>query len=157
MKLLSIIIPTYNMEALLEKDLQSLVLPTRERRGQLDVIVVIDGGKDRSSAIAHSFADRYPETFRVLDKANGNYGSCINAALPLVRGKYVRVMDADDTYYTDNLPGYLDALESQDAELVLTPYDRVDEKGQIVKRETLPLIGGGVKCHSLRKLPARSS
>lgn len=149
MKLLSIIVPTYNMEALLEKDLNSLVLETEEQRAKLDVIVVNDGSKDRSSEIAHQFADRYPEEFRVLDKANGNYGSCINAALPLVQGKYVRIMDADDSYYTENLPAYLDVLEKQDAELVLSPYDRIDEYGQTTEHKELPTVGGGgVKPHS---------
>lgn len=141
MKLLSIIVPTYNMEALLEKDLNSLVLETEEQRAKLDVIVVNDGSKDRSSEIAHQFADRYPEEFRVLDKENGNYGSCINAALPMVQGKYVRIMDADDTYYTENIPAYLDILEQQNAELVLSPYDQVDETGQVTKHVTLPIVG----------------
>lgn len=145
MKLLSIIIPTYNMEALLEKDLNSLVLENVEQRAKLDVIVVNDGSKDHSSEIAHQFAERYPEEFRVLDKPNGNYGSCINAALPMIEGKYVRIMDADDTYYTENLPAYLDVLEQQDAELVLSPYDKVDENGQVVSHERLPVLGGGKK------------
>lgn len=145
MKLLSIIVPTYNMEALLEKDLNSLVLETEEQRAKLDVIVVNDGSKDRSSEIAHQFADRYPEEFRVLDKANGHYGSCINAALPLIQGKYVRIMDADDSYYTENLPAYLDVLEKQDAELVLSPFDRIDEDDQVTKHEVLPVVGGGGK------------
>lgn len=147
MKLLSIIIPTYNMEALLEKDLNSLVLENAEQRSKLDVIVVNDGSTDHSSEIAHQFAERYPEEFRVLDKPNGNYGSCINAALPMVEGKYVRIMDADDTYYTENLPAYLDVLEQQDAELVLSPYDKIDENGQIVSHERFH-ISGGVKSPS---------
>lgn len=143
MKLLTIIIPTYNMEALLEKDLTSLVLENAEQRAKLDVIVVNDGSKDHSSEIAHQFAERYPEEFRVLDKPNGNYGSCINAALPMIEGKYVRIMDADDTYYTENLPAYLDVLEQQDAELVLSPYDKIDGNGQVVSHERLPVFGGG--------------
>lgn len=83
-KLISIVIPTYNMEALLDQCLTSLVIPDKEKRAKLDVIVVIDGATDHSSEIAHGYENRYPESFRVLDKKNGNYGSCINAALPLI-------------------------------------------------------------------------
>lgn len=131
-KLLSIIIPTYNMEALLDQCLTSLVLSTKELRGKLDVIVVIDGAKDRSSEIAHRYADEYPETFSVIDKENGNYGSCINAALPMVKGKYVRILDADDSYYTENMPEYLKVLEEQNVDLVLTDFNTVDTDGVII-------------------------
>lgn len=151
MKILTIIVPTYNMERLLQKDLGSLVLKTEDLRRKLDVIVVIDGATDRSSQIAHSFADKWPETFRVIDKENGNYGSCINAALPLVQGKYVRIMDADDAYYTDALPEYLSVLEAQDADLILSPYDRVDEDWRVLKHEPLSTTarGGGAEDNTL--------
>ena len=75
-KLISIIIPTYNMEAYILKALESLVIP--RNLDALDVLVINDGSKDRSSELAHSFADKYPQSFRVIDKENGNYGSCIN-------------------------------------------------------------------------------
>ena len=139
-KLLTIIIPTYNMETLLDHCLISLVLDTKELREKLDVIVIIDGATDRSSEIAHQYAERYPEMFSVIDKENGNYGSCINAALPRVQGKYVRILDADDSYYTKELPAYLDVLEQQDVDLVLTDYEKVNEKGRTTCVVRLPFV-----------------
>ena len=53
-KLLSIIIPTYNMEAFLDKCLSSLILENKEDRESLDVIIVNDGSKDKSLEIAQS-------------------------------------------------------------------------------------------------------
>ena len=143
-KLLTIIIPTYNMEALLDQCLTSLVLDTKELREKLDVIVVIDGATDRSSEIAHHYAERYPEMFSVIDKENGNYGSCINVALPRVRGKYVRILDADDSYYTANLPEYLKVLEEQDVDLVLSDYNTIDDKGKVKSNNRLLLVSGEI-------------
>lgn len=37
----------------------------------LEVLVVNDGSKDNSSAIAHEYQDKYLGTFRVLDKEKG--------------------------------------------------------------------------------------
>lgn len=128
-KILSIIIPTYNMEALLDQCLTSLILPDYEHRSMLDVFVVIDGATDASSEIAHKYADKYPETFTVIDKENGNYGSCINAALPRVRGKYVRILDADDSYETSNLSAFLDLLQKLNDELILTDFANYDTEG----------------------------
>lgn len=133
-KLLSIIVPTYNMQAYLDKCLTSLIVgePDDELMQSLEVIVVNDGSTDQSSDIAHGYEERYPETFRVIDKENGNYGSCINAALPLAIGKYVKVIDADDSVDTNNLGLLLSTMAVTEADLFLTNTITVDEEGNQV-------------------------
>lgn len=141
-KLLSIIVPSYNMEKYLPKCLGSLVVAP-ELMEKLEVLVVNDGSKDRTSEIAHEFEAKYPGVFRVIDKANGHYGSCINVALPLVKSKYVRVVDADDLVYTDSLTFYLNWLSDLDADVIITNFDRVDEFDNVLSqaRYILPLNG----------------
>ena len=124
------------METLLDQCLTSLILETRELREKLDVIVVIDGATDRSSNIAHSYADKFPEMFVVIDKENGNYGSCINVALPFVKGKYVRILDADDCYVTENLPEYLMLLSEINVDLVLTDFETVTPDGVVISKSS---------------------
>lgn len=126
------------MEALLDQCLTSLILPDYEHRSMLDVFVVIDGATDRSSDIAHQYADKYPETFTVIDKENGNYGSCINAALPKVKGKYVRILDADDSYETSNLSAFLNLLNDRSEELVLTDFSNYDTEGNKTSSTKMP-------------------
>lgn len=128
------------MEALLDKCLTSLVLDDIKYRSKLDVIVVIDGATDKSSEIAHKYADNYPETFSVIDKENGNYGSCINAALPHVKGKFVRILDADDSYETKNLMEYLDVLSNVDVDLVLNDYATYDPDDNFLCESSFPFI-----------------
>ena len=100
-KILSIIVPTYNMEKYLERCLSSLIV-SDEQMAMLEVLVINDGSKDRSSEIAHGYESRYPDTFRVIDKTNGHYGSCVNRGLQEATGKYVKVLDADDWFNTEN-------------------------------------------------------
>lgn len=88
-KLITIVIPTYNMEKYLDKCLTSLIVPD-EYMELLEVLVVNDGSKDNSSAIAHRYEDKYPQTFRVIDKENGNYGSYVNRGLKEAAGKYIK-------------------------------------------------------------------
>lgn len=130
-KTLSIIIPSYNMEAYLPQCLDSLLGPDVPVE-LLDIIVVNDGSRDRTSEIAHSYADRYPDSIRVIDKANGNYGSCINAALPTTRGRYVKILDADDSFSPDNFPAYVRFLTTATADLVLNDYATVDPEGRTI-------------------------
>ena len=101
-KLLSIIVPSYNMECYLDKCLSSVIIDDADLLQTLDVIVVNDGSTDRTSEIAHSYESKYPGVFRVIDKPNGHFGSCINAGLPLVQGTYVRIQDADDSFRVEN-------------------------------------------------------
>ena len=99
-KIVSIVVPTYNMENYLRKDLESLIIS--EGLENVEVIVVNDGSRDKSLDIATEYAEKYPYVFRIIDKPNGNYGSCINAALRIASGKYIKIMDADDSFDTDN-------------------------------------------------------
>ena len=69
-KTLTIVIPTYNMQDNLRRCLNSLVVP-EEQMQRLEVLVMNDGSKDSSSAIAHEYQDKYPDTFRVIDKEKG--------------------------------------------------------------------------------------
>lgn len=117
-KLLTIIIPTYNMEKYLHTCLDSLIIG--EGQEQLEILVINDGSKDSSSAIAHEYEARYPECFSVIDKENGNYGSCINRGLKEATGKYIKVLDADDHFDTPSLRTYLNKLQAIETDLVLT-------------------------------------
>lgn len=139
MKQLSIIIPTYNMEKYLEHCLSSLVINDSELQKQLEVLVIIDGATDRSSEIAHSFQAKYPDVFCVIDKENGNYGSCINKGLQIATGKFVKVLDADDSFDNANFEDYLRYLGSVDVDMVITPYTIVDETDSEQSFETYDL------------------
>ena len=119
-KLLSIIVPTYNMEALLPSCLDSLLVD--EALERLEVVVVNDGSKDGSLTIARDYEARFPQTVLVIDKPNGNYGSTINAALPVVKGKYVKILDSDDTFDSQALVKMLDALQDVDVDFVVTHF-----------------------------------
>lgn len=134
MKILSIIIPTYNMERYMRKCLDSLILSSEEQMNQLEVLVINDGSKDASSEIAHEYQNKYPQTFRVIDKNNGNYGSCVNRGLKEASGKYIKVLDADDWFDTSALAQLLPQLVSLNCDLVITDYRTVNPDGNTIKQ-----------------------
>lgn len=127
-KILSVIIPSYNMEKFLPYCLESLLV--RNHQEILEVLVVNDGSRDNTLAIAQAFADTYPELFRIIDKKNGNYGSCINAGLSSARGKYVKVLDADDSFDIVKFDKFLDYLNQVDADLILSDFEIVNKERQ---------------------------
>lgn len=116
-KLLSIIIPTYNMENFLRKCLDSLLIEEQEME-QVEVLVINDGSVDASSSIAHEYESRYPHTFKVIDKKNGGHGSAWNVGLELAEGKYIRFLDSDD--WLTNLDSLISVLKTTDVDVVCT-------------------------------------
>lgn len=144
MKLLSVIIPTYNMEALLPRCLDSLV-SAYNADNLLEVLVVNDGSKDHSIDVARDYEQRFPRVVHVIDKPNGNYGSTINAALPLAEGKYCKILDADDYFATaalDELLKRIDTWLSDGQELpdiIHTPFTQLGANGsrEVIRYNTM--------------------
>ena len=130
-KILSVIIPTYNMENYLKNGLDSLLIS--KNLELLEVIIVNDGSRDNSSKIAHEYANKYPGVFVVVDKSNGNYGSCINVGLKIATGKYVKILDADDSYITENFEIFVNRLLTIDADLVFSDYIKSFTSGKVIE------------------------
>jgi len=133
MKLLSVIIPTYNMAVLLPRCLDSLVEAAGAKE-LLEAIVVNDGSKDNSLEVANNYRQHYPEIVTVIDKKNGNYGSTINAALPIAKGKYIKVLDSDDWFDTIALSNFLKTLFNTDADMFVTHFSQIGAKTKEVVR-----------------------
>ena len=134
---LTLIVPAFDMEAWLDTCLSSVAPRTGMSLPPYEVVVVNDGSRDRTSEIAHEWQRRHPNVFRVLDKANGHYGSCVNAALPLAEGLYVKVLDADDAFDPEAFVGYLERLAAWTAradipDVVVSDVARWDANGKHV-------------------------
>ncbi len=126
-KLLSICIPSYNMEQYLSRCVDSMLVD--EVLDQLEIIIVNDGSKDGTLAIANDYKQRYPQSLVVIDKPNGHYGSCINASLKVATGKYFRIVDADDWVDSKALAQLVTKLNDLDVDCVCTKYaTRCDDK-----------------------------
>lgn len=143
-KILTVVVPAFDMERYLPACLASLELQAPAMDG-LDVIVVNDGSSDRTGEIAHAFEQRHPGAARVIDKPNGNYGSCVNAALAEARGEYVKVLDADDTFDAEALAAFVDflaRLPEPRADMVFSDYAVVDASGRVTGTEKIAFEPG---------------
>ena len=89
----SVIVPVYNVEAYLERCLDSLVKQTLE---EMEIIVVNDGTKDNSQAIIDRYAAAYPQKVISLIKENGGLSDARNYGIPYAHGEYIGFVDSDD-------------------------------------------------------------
>lgn len=119
-KILSVCIPSYNMEKYLRRNLDSFIVSGCIE--ELELIVVNDGSKDKTLAIANEYKEKYPQTVVVIDKINGHYGSCVNAALKVAKGKFFRIVDADDWVDSCALKNIIKSLYNVNTDVVYTNY-----------------------------------
>ena len=124
-KLLTITVPAYNVEAYLEKTLDSLALPFVAEA--LEVLVVDDGSTDGTAAIGRTYQEKYPQTFRLISQENKGHGGAINTGIREARGRYFKVLDGDDWVDGEGLKKLMLALRDTQADYIFTDYQEVYE------------------------------
>ena len=112
-KLVSIIVPVYGVEAYLSECVDSLLAQTYEN---LEIILVDDGGKDRSGEICDRYAER-DNRVRVIHKSNGGAASARNVGIDAATGEYICFVDGDDLVEKDYVTHLWSALSREDADI----------------------------------------
>lgn len=108
-ELISVVVPVYNVEAYLDKCIQSIVSQTYEN---LQIILVDDGATDRSGVICDQWAGK-DRRIRVIHKENGGLSDARNAGMTVATGKWLSFIDSDDFISVDTFERmYLAATEN---------------------------------------------
>ncbi len=152
-KLLSIVIPTYNAENFLDKGLSTFIMDDKDKMDKMEVLIVNDGTPDNSVAVAQKFVDKYPDTFKIINKENGGHGSAINVGVENVTGKFFKCIDADDWVITTALEHMIDFLERADADVVLSSYVDYDiSKKRYTSRDIVNRDVNKERIYSLKEI-----
>ena len=120
MKVLTIIIPSYNCAHFLDKCVTSMLC--EEVLEELDIIIVNDGSKDSTPEVAQKYCDMFPGSIRLISQENKGHGGALNTGCAAAVGKYIRVIDADDRVETASLPQFIEILKNCESEVVVTNY-----------------------------------
>ena len=136
-KILTVTIPSYNVEAYLEECLESFV--NSEVMGDIEVLIVNDGSSDDTAKIAQRYVDKYENTFRLINKKNGGHGSTINTGVREAKGKYFKVVDGDDWVDTRSFIRLVEILKESDADIVASNYTWINHTTRLPeKRQEYP-------------------
>ncbi len=127
-KLISIIVPAYNVENFLPTCIESIILQTYSN---FELIIVNDGSNDSSGEICNSFAKIDPR-IKVVHQENKGLVKARQAGLQVASGKYVLYIDGDD-YVEDNFCELLiKETYNFDADIVIGGYIR-NYRGRMIK------------------------
>lgn len=125
----SIIMPTYNVEAFLPLAIDSVLNQTFK---DWELLIVDDGSTDTSNTIARQYA-KQDNRIKVLNKANGGLSDARNYGLERASGEFIHFFDSDDSI----VPNFYELLteEIRNNDFIICGYfrDIEDENGSITK------------------------
>lgn len=129
-KLVSIIMPIYDVEKYLERSINCVIKQTYH---ELQIILVDDGSNDGSGKICDEFAKR-DERIVVVHKVNGGLSDARNVGLREAKGEYVYFFDPDDYIELDLIEKCVCQIEVDHSDFVVFNYKCV--KNDIIVKES---------------------
>lgn len=91
-KLISVVIPVYNVEKYIRESLDSIINQTYKN---LQIILIDDGSTDSSGSICDEYAAS-DDRITVIHQKNAGAGAAKNTGLDLIQGEYFSIIDSDD-------------------------------------------------------------
>ena len=110
--LVSILIPAYNAERWIMETLKSVVGQTWPHK---EIIVVDDGSKDATVAVARQFES---STAKIVQQENGGPAAARNHAYRLSQGDYIQFIDADDLLSPDKIAEQIKILRESPSRML---------------------------------------
>lgn len=97
--LVSIIVPVYNREKIIERCISSLQTQSYEH---IEILIVNDGSSDHTVDVCTRLCIN-DQRVRLINKENGGVSSARNLGIREAQGEYIMFLDSDDTYEKDTV------------------------------------------------------
>ena len=102
-KKISIVIPLYNSQNIIERVLDSIKNQTKIDLVK-EIIIVNDGSKDNSEEVVLQYAKRNEDLpIRVITKENGGVSTARNRGITEATGEWIALEDSDDIWHPQKL------------------------------------------------------
>ena len=122
---ISVILPCYNEEALLETNLITIIryLKDKSEKYRWEIVLIDDGSKDQTSKIADDFENQYSNVRVIHHPTNLNLGNALKTGFKNSKGDIIVVMDIDLSYSVDHIEKMVDKLIETSSDIVIaSPY-----------------------------------
>ena len=136
-ELVSVIIPTYNREHLIEESVRSVLAQTYTN---FEILVVDDGSTDNTEEVVAAITD---PRLRYIHQPNRGRSNARNHALTLAKGKYITFLDSDDLYLPNKIELQIDYLKSHlGTGMVYTSAHCINDRGEILAHKYVASLSG---------------
>ena len=122
-ELISIIVPAYNVESLVERCLYSLCVQTYQN---IEIVVVDDGSTDKTGQVCRDYAKK-DSRIVVVTQENGGLSAARNKGIQVAHGNYYMFVDSDD-YINHNMTSILYSnLQEHEADIAMCDFVKIYE------------------------------
>ena len=118
---ISVIVPVYNVEAYLERCVESILHQTYTN---FELILINDGSTDSSGQICVQLAHQY-ENIKVYHIENTGVSNARNIGIQLATGVWITFVDSDDFVTKDYLATLASAVEGGNVGFVIAPLHHI--------------------------------
>jgi glycosyltransferase involved in cell wall biosynthesis len=135
-KLVSVIMPVYNVEKYIRKSVQSVLNQTYNN---FELLIIDDGSPDNSIDVVKQITD---ERIRIYHKKNGGLADALNFGLAKANGSYIYNVDSDDWMEPTLLEDCVEVMEEENLDVMIFGYyqDDEDTQGNLIRsRKVLPV------------------
>jgi len=129
-KLLSIIVPVYNVQGYLHDCIDSLLEQNIDNQ-KYEILLLDDGSKDKSKEIIDRYSTMY-DNISAFHFKNSGLGATRNKGINLATGEYIAFLDSDDFVPKKAYSSLLESAKYNNAEVVTGPVERF-EKGKYTR------------------------
>lgn len=133
---ISVIIPAYNVDNLIEKCITSLCEQTYPK-DFLEIIVVDDGSTDKTYEKALEIAKNHSNV-TVIHKENGGSSSARNVGIRKATGDYIGFVDSDDFVSPKMYEDLADAVTRYGVDMAQVSRDEIAENGEKLPDVCIP-------------------
>lgn len=131
MKLLSVIIPVYNVEPYVERCIRSIEnqdIPHYD----YEIVCINDGSQDKSRGIVAGLLNEF-DNIILIDQENQGVSRARNRGIERSNGRYLLFIDADDYVYENSFARMIRNAEEQEAEVSFLSCTILDNEGSVGK------------------------
>ena len=118
---ISVIVPVYNVEAYLERCVESILQQTY---AHFELILINDGSTDSSGQICDHLAFQY-ENIKAHHIENAGVSNARNMGIQIATGSWVTFIDSDDFVTQDYLATLASAVEGVNVGFVIAPLHHI--------------------------------
>jgi dolichol-phosphate mannosyltransferase len=120
---ISIILPCYNEEAILEFNISSVINYLNTSNYNYEILIINDGSKDRTGEIADKLQIKFEQVRVIHHPYNLNLGNALQTGFRNSKGDILVVLDIDLSYSVDHIGFMVDKMLETSADIVVaSPY-----------------------------------
>jgi len=141
--MISVVMPAYNARGYIALAIESVLNQTFQG---FEFIIIEDPSSDDTNEIIEGYREHDPRIQHILNNPNLGLTASLNKGIDISHGEFIARMDADDISYPDRFEKQVSYLrQNPDVCLIATSFERIDEEGNVISRNSLKPGKDGLK------------